>query len=187
MSHYFGIEEIRTKLIVVTGLALSGEEFCKRYRMGSDEYHKVYNLTDYATLTKTIVSNNLIEISAKVRCLVDALSSQGIKFPVEKSITTYGAGSCADGKKTTKGFRFICNKVIHANSFNLDFIGKKSLPKEMVWWSGDVTVSGTYQGERWEFFFSVLDWCDEVIEFLKVAEAQIDKTQGSSRDLQLHS
>ncbi|WP_282178287.1 hypothetical protein [Vibrio nereis] len=115
------------------------------------------------------------------------MSSQGIKFPVEKSITTYGAGSCADGKKTTKGFRFICNKVIHANSFNLDFIGKISLPKEMVWWSGDVTVSGTYQGERWEFFFSVLDWCDEVIEFLKVAEAQIDKTQGSSRDLQLHS
>ncbi len=34
MSHYFGIEEIRTKLIVVTGLALSGEGFCKRYRMG---------------------------------------------------------------------------------------------------------------------------------------------------------
>lgn len=31
MSHYFGIEEIRTKLIVVIGLALSGEEFCKRY------------------------------------------------------------------------------------------------------------------------------------------------------------
>ncbi|ELJ8546098.1 hypothetical protein ACN255_003661, partial [Vibrio cholerae] len=184
MSHYFGIEEIRTKLIVVTGLALSGEEFCKRYRMGSDEHHKIYNLTDYKTLTKTIISNHLIEISVKVRCLVDTLSSKGIIFPVEKSITTYGAGSCADGKKKTKGFRFICNKIIHADSFNLDFIGRMSLPNEMVWWSGEVTVSGCYQGEKWEFFFSVLDWCDEVMEFLKMADVQIDETQGSSRDLQ---
>lgn len=187
MSHYFGIEEIRAKLIVVTGLALSGEEFCKRYRMGSDEYHKTYNLTDYTTLTKTIVSNNLIEMSVKVRCLVDALSSQGIIFPVEKSITTYGPGSCADVKKKTKGFRFVCNKIIHADGFNLDFIGRKSLPKEMVWWSGDVTVSGNYQGEKLEFFFSILDWCDEIMEFLKMAETQIGKTQRNSRDLQRHS
>lgn len=185
MSHYFGIEELRAKLVTVTGLALSGEEFCKRYRMGSPECYKVYNITDYTTLTKTIVSNNLIEISVKVRCLVDVLKSQGVNFPIEKSITICGAGKCADGEQKTKGFRFICNKIIHADSFNLDFIGRKSLPKDMVWWSGEVTVSGTYQGEKWEFFFSILDWCDEVIAFLKVAEEEIDKTQASSRDLQL--
>lgn len=71
--------------------------------------------------------------------------------------------------------------------FNLDFIGKNSMHKDMVWWSGEITISGTYQNEKWEFFFPVLDWSDQIMGFLKEAEAHIESAQEKSRDLQLHS
>lgn len=109
MSHYFGLDEIKEKLIAVSGLALSGEEFCKRYKMGSKEYHKTYNINDYTKLTKLIVSNNVIEVAVKIRCLVDNLKSQNISVDFGRKIRIYNAGRCADGKSKDKDFRFICN------------------------------------------------------------------------------
>ncbi len=186
MSHYFGIEEIKVKLVTITALALSGEEFCQRYKMGAEGHHHIYNLEDYTKLTKLIVSNSLIEVAVKIRSLVDALKGQGMPLSLVKGISTYGAGSCADGKLNKKDFRFICNKIIHAEGFNLDFIGKKSLHKDMVWWSGEVTVSGSYNNKKWEFFFSVLEWSEQIVNFLKETEAYIDTSQKDSSDLQLH-
>lgn len=187
MSHYFCIEEIKIKLVTITALALSGEEFCQRYKMGSEEHHHIYNLADYTKQTKLIVSSILIEVAVKVRSLVDALKGQGIPLSLDKDIITYGAGNCADSKSDKKDFRFICNKIIHAEGFNLNFIGKNSLHKDMVWWSSEITVSGLYQNKKWEFFFSVLDWADQIISFLKETEAYIETSQKDSRDLQLHS
>jgi hypothetical protein len=187
MSHYFGLDEIKEKLIIISGLALSGEEFCKRYRMGSEEHHNTYNINDYTKLTKLIVSNNIIEIAVKIRCLVDDLKSQNITVDFGSEIKMYNTGRCADGKSKDRHFRFICNKVIHADKFNLDFIGSKAYHLNMVWWSGLITLSGEYNGKRWEFFFSVLDWSDQIVHFLKSTEEEINKSQLNSRDLQIHS
>ncbi len=187
MSHYFGLNEIKEKLIIVSGLALSGEEFCKRYNMGSEEYNKTYNVNDYTKLTKLVISNNLIEIAVKIRCLVDDLKSQKIQVNFGSKIRIFNSGQCADGNSKEKNFRFICNKIIHAEKFNLDFIGNKSYHQDMVWWSGEITLAGKYKGENWEFFFSVLDWSDQIMEFLKKAEGNIIKSQSNSCDLQMHS
>lgn len=187
MSHFFGLDEIKEKLMAVSGLALSGDEFCKRYAMGSEEHHQVYNINDYTKLTKLIVSNNLIEVAVKTRCLVDGLKSQNIPVNFGSDITIYNAGCCADGQSKNKNFRFICNKIIHAEKFNLDFVGSAAYHPDMRWWSGAVTLSGTYEGKNWEFFFSVLDWSDQIMNFLKSTEEQINKSQSKSRDLQIHS
>jgi len=187
MSHYFGLNEIKEKLITVSGLALSGEEFCKRYYMGSDDHHNTYNINEYTSLTKLIISNNIIEVAVKIRCLVDDLKSQNIQIDFGKNIKIYNAGLCADGKHKEKNFRFICNKIIHAENFNLDFIGKTTYHPDMVWWSGQITLAGLYDGKEWEFFFSVLDWSDQIVSFIKSAEEEIYKSQLNSRDLQLHS
>lgn len=98
MPHYFGIEEIKGKIVTITALALSGEEFCQRYKMGSEEYHHIYNIEDYTKLTKLIVSNTLIEVAVKIRSLADTLRGQEVPISLDKNISTYGAGSCADGK-----------------------------------------------------------------------------------------
>jgi hypothetical protein len=187
MSHYFGLNEIKEKLMTVSGLALSGEEFCKRYKMGSEDHHNTYNINDYTKLTKLIVSNNLIEIAVKTRCLVDDLKSKNISIDFGSKIKMYNVGHCADGNAKEKNFRFICNKLIHAEKFNLDFISNKNYHRDMVWWSGEVTLAGKYEDKSWEFFFSVLDWSDQIMDFLKIAEEQIIKSQLNSRDLQMHS
>lgn len=187
MSHYFDLNEIKEKLFIISGLALSGEEFCKQYKMGSTDHHKTYNISDYTRLTKLIVSNNLIEIAVKIRCLVDDLKSQNITVDVGNNIKIYNSGHCADGISKEKNFRFICNKIIHAEKFNLDFIGKKSYHPDMIWWSGEITLAGQYNSKKWNFFFSVLDWSDQIMSFLKIAEEKIIESQLNSRDLQMHS
>ena len=62
MSHYFSIDEIKSKLVVVSALALSGEEFCKHYKNGSKNHHNTYSIEEYTKLTKILVSNILCEI-----------------------------------------------------------------------------------------------------------------------------
>jgi len=186
MSYLFGIDELREKLMILSVLSLSGEEFCKRYKMGSVQYQKVYTSAEYTKITKLITSNYLVEISVKLRNLVDSLNSLGFELEIEGKIRIYNLGACADCISRDKSFRFICNKIIHAESFNLDFIGSKKYHKDMVWWSGNVTVSGTYQTKYWEFFFSVVDWCDEIVKFLDKSENQISSMQNSSRDIQIH-
>ncbi len=187
MSHYFGIDEIKQKLVMISALTLSGEEFCKRYHMGSPEYYKVYNLEDYTKLTKLMVSNNLIEIAVKLRCLVGSLKAQKMPIELSNDIKIYNVGRCADGKSQDKDFRFICNKIIHADKFNLDFVGKRSYHKDMVWWSGMVTLSGSFYKKEWGFFFSVLALTDQIMSFLKEAEVIIQDLQENSYDLQAHS
>jgi len=173
MSHYFNVEEIRTQLMIVTGMALSGEELCKRYRMGSRDNYKTYSLDEYKNLTKRIVSNILIETSVKTRYLLDSLDKTTAKSTTNKTIKIHNSGAQSDGKNENVDFRFICNKIIHAKSFNIDLVGKHSLPEEMVWWSGEITIAGDFNGKSWEFFFFALDWCDAVSEFLLAAEGKI--------------
>ncbi len=187
MSHYFSIDEIKSKLVVVSALALSGEEFCKRYKMGSKEHHNTYSIEEYTKLTKILVSNILIEIAVKLRSSVDTLKKNDDQIRINKDISAYGAGRNESSENAEKDFRFICNKIIHAEGFNLNFVGKKSLHKDMVWWSGDVTVSGSYQKEEWKFFFSVLEWADQIKLFLEEAESRIESSQNNSRDLLSHS
>lgn len=187
MSHLFGIDDIKEKIMILSSLSMSGEEFCCRYAMGSNEHHKVYNLATYTKTTKHIVSNYMIDISVKLRSVVDALRSSGTESILDTDVKAYNSGTCADGKSKDKDFRFICNKIIHADSFNLNFVGNKKYHDDMVWWSGEITVSGRYQNKKWEFFFSVLDWCDSIVEFLDKSEKQIANMQGKSRDIQGHS
>ena len=187
MSHYFELSEIKQKLITVSALALSGEEFSKRYYMGVNDIQKVYTLSEYTKLTKLIVSNSLIEVSVKMRCLVDDLKQKNILIEDGDKIKIYNSGRCADGNFKEKGFRFICNKIIHAESFNLDYIGKTTYHADMVWWSGEITLSGKYDGKNWEFFFSVIHWLDQVMNFINRTEKEITRLQGDSRDLQNHS
>ena len=138
-------------------------------------------------LTKLIVSNSLIEVSVKMRCLVDDLKQKNILIEDGDKIKIYNSGRCADGNFKEKGFRFICNKIIHAESFNLDYIGKTTYHADMVWWSGEITLSGKYDGKNWEFFFSVIHWLDQVMNFINRTEKEITRLQGDSRDLQNHS
>ena len=187
MSHYFGLDELKEKLITISGLALSGEEFCKRYKMGSEDHHNTYNISDYTKLTKRIISNNIIEIAVKTRCLVDNLKQHMISVDFGKKIKTYHTIHCGDEKYKEENFRFICNKIIHSENFNLDFIGKESYHPDMTWWSGDITLAGKYGRENWEFFFSVLDWSDQIMGFLKSAEEEINRSQLNSLDLQMHN
>jgi len=187
VSHLFGIDGIKEKIMILSSLSMSGKEFCGRYAMGSDEHHKVYDLATYTKTTKHIVSSYMIDISVKLRSVVDSLRSLGMEVSLDEYIKVYNSGSCADGNSKEKNFRFICNNIIHAESFNLDFVGNKKYHTDMVWWSGEVTVSGVYQHKKWEFFFSVLDWCDSIVEFLDESETQIANMQGESRDIQGHS
>lgn len=69
----------------------------------------------------------------------------------------------------------------------MDFVGKENYHSDMVWWSGEITLSGKYNGEIWEFFFSALDWSDQIMSFMKSAEEEINKSQLNSLDLQMHS
>ena len=73
MPHLSVIDDLKSKLLILSGLALSGEEFSMRYLMASKEYHKTYNFLDYNNLTQSLVSKYLIDIAQKTNTLVNSL------------------------------------------------------------------------------------------------------------------
>ena len=188
MSHYIEIDGVREKIFILQNISLSGENFSTRYGVGVESIKGEYSNSKYWRLIKSIVSNSTLEIAVKLRNSAELLSENNLSFSNEKSIVCYSAGKLADGLKQDNDFIFLCNKIIHAKKFRVDSVGSTQYHKDLNWWDGLVTISGTLQGKRkkpWEFFFSITEWCDAALKYIDSIEENLLSIQANSED-QLH-
>ncbi len=184
MSHYFEIDGLREKVYAVINHVLASEQFVGRYGIGVEEVEHTVKYDEYWEHTRSIISNSCLEIAVKSRNAAEALSAKGITYPRENKIYVYNSGLLADGSKKARDFVFICNKIIHAKEFRLDQSGNINSHKDLLWWSGMVTIEGTDQKKKpWCFFFIILKWCDAILEFLNAAEEQLKKIRSNPIDL----
>ena len=173
MPHLSIIDDLKSKLLILSGLALSGEEFSMRYLMASKEYHKTYDLLDYSNLTQSLVSKYLIDIAQKTNTLVNSLQMNLEKHLSSLKITSYSSNMNSVSNITSQSINSVCKHVIRAKSLQLDFNELISLPDEIRWWTGDVIIAGDNQNNQWNLTFSLVDWCDHIMDFLKMTEHTI--------------
>ncbi len=186
MAHFIEVDSIREKLYLLIEIALAAEQFVSRYGIGVDNVEKLFPKEQYWRHTKSTVSNYSLEIAVKLRNAVELLDSKGIKFELNNSIHIYNSGIKADGTKEQKDIRYICNKIIHAKSFQIDAVGSSQKHEKLLWWAGTLTLSGTEQGKSskdWCFFFNILQWCEASLTFLAQIEISLQNIQLNSEDL----
>ena len=174
MPHLSVIDDLKSKLLILSGLALSGEEFSMRYLMASKEYHNTYNLIDYTRLTNSLVSNYLVDIAKKTNTIISSLQMNLEKHLNNNTIVSYSSNSNSVNNLSNKSINAVCEHVISAENFKLNFNGLLSLPNEICWWTGDIIISGDHQDKKWNLTFSVVDWCDHIMDFLKITEHNIN-------------
>jgi hypothetical protein len=186
MAHIVEVNEVKEKIYFLIEMALAAEHLVSRYAIGVDDSVKTLSKHQYWKRTKSIVSNYSLEIAVKLRNTLELLQFNGFVLKLEPIIHVYSVGALAKGAVKKNDLRYICNKIIHAKSFSVDAVGSANKHKDLIWWSGDLTLSGTEQGkngEEWSFFFNVVEWCDALLSFLYEVEDKLTNIQINSQNL----
>lgn len=182
MTHFIRTHDVREKLYLLMEMVLAAEKIVSRYGVGVEGCERVISKESYWMHTKSTVSNYCIEIAVKLRAVEDTLKSNRVNIDPIKSINVYHLNVLPEIKNEKRDFRFICNKIIHASSFQVDAIGTVK-HKDLLWWSGTLALSGTENHNGWRLFFNVLDWCEASLIFLDKIEDSLKVIQLNSEDL----
>ncbi len=188
MAHFIEIDGIRERLYLLIQMALAAEFFTSRYGIGVENAEQLISKEQYWRHTKSTVSNYSLEIAVKLRNAIELLESKDIIFTINKSINVYNSGVNADGTMNKKDIKYIFHKIIHAKSFQIDAVGSYQKHKDLLWWAGTLTLSGTEHGnatKAWCLFFDILEWCQASLEFLDQVEINLQNIQLNSEDLVL--
>lgn len=174
MSHYFEFDGIREKIYTILSIAYSGENFALEYQVGTGNKIALYSQKDYWIQTKSIVSNSILEIAIKVRNSCESIEHN------DKTKTL----SCIENSEvTSRDFIWVCNKIIHAKSFNLVPVGSHKYEQPLEWWDGEVDVSGEFYGKPWKVSFDAVSWLKACANHIKYIEKELKNLRDSSQDL----
>jgi hypothetical protein len=180
MSHSLDFVGLNEKLFLLRHFIAGNKEFSRREQHYQGTQSSVSEDWDnYAGRLRYIVSNDLIEIAAKLRVIQDAVASQvpadylrtlDIECMNGKSIGTVLAGD------VTLSLRESCNKIIHANNFNLVFQNARStVPRHVyTYWKGICQLAGTHSKKHWLVALDVYRWADAMDYFLEELAGNVD-------------
>ena len=183
MAHFINIESDREKLYQLLMLELSAKEFVCKNAIGVPEHEKLISKEQYWSYTKSIVSNFSLEISVKIRNAMDLLLSNDCDLKLKDNIFIYPIKLPEKEQASYKNLRYICNKIIHANEFQIDASGSTEKHKKLIWWSGTLTISGRERNKDWCFFLQFNQWCNACLEFLAEHEEQLEQLRLNSFDM----
>lgn len=173
MSHSLDFVDLNKKLFLARHLVAGTKEYCRREQLyQGTQAPKSAGWDNYAENLGHIVSNDLIEISAKFRVMQDTTAAQ-LSFDYfrkldEKcqSIRNIGTVLCGNFDLT---LRESCNKVIHATRFELVFQNDRSVqpPHLYSFWNGICQFSGTHQRNQWKVALDIYRWSESMGQFLE--------------------
>ena len=130
-------------------------------------------------------SKYTIELAVKLRNAAELMDANDFQYMNEKIIVCYPIGIHADSHQEKRDLLYICNKIIHAKKFRIDAVSSTKYNADFKWWSGDLTISGNYQGNKqppWEFFFSINSWCEAAISFINSSESSLHSINARAED-----
>ena len=108
------------------------------------------------------------------------LPSSELKVNLQKTIV------CVENKEVTShDFVWICNKVIHAKSFNLIPVGSHKIELPLEWWDGDVDIAGVLQDKKtkWNISFDATTWLKSCLYFVTLVEDDLEVLKKQSSDI----
>ena len=180
MSHSLDFVGINEKLFLLRHFVAGNKEFSRREKhYQGTQSSPSEDWDNYSQHLRYIVSNDLIEIAAKVRVIQDTVSPQlpseylrelDAEYTSPKGIGTVLAG---DFPLT---LRESCNKIIHATTFNLVFQNARSTVPRHVYshWNGICHLEGTHLKRNWRVALDVYRWADALNYFLEDLAGNVD-------------
>jgi len=174
MSHYYELDGTKEKIFTLQCIALSGREFSKEFSVGVRDGNSLYSQKEYWRLTKSTVSNGVLELAIKIR---NSYESLGLND--KHNILT----CIEDNKVTRRDLIWVCNKIIHSKSFNLEPIGSHKDKEPLEWWNGDVRLTGAMNGKHWDISINVSEWLKSCLFYLQSLEECLIDHREKSRDL----
>jgi hypothetical protein len=180
MSHSLDFVGLNRKLFLLRHFIVGNKEFSRREQHYQGTQSSASEDWDnYASRLRYIVSNDLIEIAAKLRVIQDTAASQVSANYLRELDTECLNGKCIGSVlagDVTLTLRESCNKIIHANSFNLVFQNARStVPRYLyTYWNGICHLAGTHSRKQWRIALDVYTWADAMDYFLEDLAGNVD-------------
>jgi len=180
MSHsldFFGLNE---RLFFLRHFIAGNKEFSRRERKyQGTQANPSKEWEFYSGRLRYLISNDLIEIAAKFRVMQDTVASQVpddyLRNLDKESMQGKSIGAVLHGDVSLT-LRESCNKIIHANSFNLVFENARStVPSHLYsFWNGICHLGGTHSKKQWKVALNVYRWADAMDYFLEELSFNVD-------------
>lgn len=180
MTHSLDFVGLNEKLFLLRHFVAGNKEFSRREQhYQGTQTSASEDWDNYAGRLRYILSNDLIEIAAKLRVIQDTVASQvAPAYLRELDI------ACMNGRNIgtvlTGDFnltlRESCNKIIHATTFNLVFQNARStVPRHLYsYWNGICQFSGIHSKKHWRVALDVYRWADAMDYFVEDLSVNVD-------------
>lgn len=180
MSHSLDFVGLNEKLFLLRHFIAGNKEFSRREQQyqGTQSEASI-DWDEYADRIRYIISNDLIEIAAKFRVIQDAavaqVDSEFLRELDSGYIDPKKIGSVLEGDVVLT-LRESCNKIIHAQKFELIFENARSVvPRHLYsYWNGVCQLSGTYSKKRWRIALNVYRWSEAMDCFLTELASEVE-------------
>ncbi len=179
MSHFFDLIGMHQKLFRLSHLALGSREYARLRQLQRGEIDHQSDWSIYYIQIRTAISNDLIELAAKVRIAQDTMRG-GVS---EAEFTEMEADAVAGpviGQVTLGSFaltlRESCNKIIHATQFELGIAAARSTnpSSRYNYWDGSCTLEGVQNRKPWKVRLDVHNWCAAMEAFSESMSQHVD-------------
>lgn len=180
MSHSLDFVGLNGRLFHLRHFVAGNKEFSRREQQYQGSQSEPSNdWSKYASRLRHAVSNELIEIAAKVRVIQDTVVPQvslsKLREIDQRAVGPKGIGTVLDGDLELT-VRESCNKVIHATTFGLVFENARStVPRyNYSFWNGICQLSGEHSKRSWRVAVDVYRWAEAVDHFLEDLSGNVD-------------
>lgn len=179
MSHFFDLIGMHQKLFRLSHLALGAREYARRRQLQRGEIDHQSEWSNYYFQIRTAISNDLIELAAKVRVAQDTMQGDLSETELVEMDSDAIAGP-AIGKVVLGSFgltlRESCNKIIHAKQFDLGVgSARRTHPSSRYnYWDGTCTLKGVQNRKAWEVNLEVHNWCAAMGAFSESMSQYVD-------------
>jgi hypothetical protein len=180
MSHSLDFVGLNERLFHLRHFVAGNKEFSRReqhYQGTRSEPSEDWS--NYASRLRYFVSNDLIEIAAKVRVVQDTAASQvsaiWLKDLDAEAAALKPIGTVLGGN-VQLSLRESCNKIIHASTFALVFENARSTVTKYNYsfWNGICHLSGEQSKKHWRIALDVYRWADALDYFLEELAGNVD-------------
>lgn len=173
MSHAIDIDGIQEKLFVIRHLCHGTEKYCIRDKIQTELDLSIDFFDGYWGKLKVLLSNNLIEIAAKVRMIEEFCNAQGysdlLKELEDEAIGKRKLGSVSKGKFRLT-LREAANKIIHSTHAEVNFKNFSYLNTQYLCWDGAYEMHGKHGQKEWTVVLDIESWAICLSNFLRLLE-----------------
>jgi hypothetical protein len=180
MSHSLDFVGLNERLFHLRHFVAGNKEFSRReqhYRGTKADPSEEW--LNYASRLRYVISNELIEIAAKVRVIQDTSVGQVpatlLREMDRGAVSPKGIGTVLNGDVDLT-LRESCNKIIHATTFELVFENARSaVPRyNYSFWNGICQLAGEQSRRHWRVALNVYFWADSLDCFLEELAENVD-------------